>query len=234
MHPRFSSLELVRLYEESGVNAIEFGFPSTNPWLDGLLIKNLHEFMRSSGLDYEGSMRIFSEIRSSIGIPTVLMTYSDVVLRVGERKFLSDCKTLGFSGAIIPDMDLGQMEGLTRVKFVDIYKDPLEDLQTDFDIFYLRTGQGRTGQRALVDEDRLKDMVRFLKKKTSSYIIGGFGIETEQDVRKMMSFGFDGLAISTSIIKAIGDQSLDIAREKITRFSSAITRCCESKSNSEC
>ncbi len=221
-HPRYSSLELIKLYQETGVNAIEFGFPSANPWLDGPLIKRFHQLMRSSGIDYRKSFEIFDEIKSSINIPVFLMTYSDVVRGVGENKFLLDCKTHGFSGAIVPDMELGRTEGLMSVKFVDVYKDKLQDLKPDYDLFYLRASQAQTGQKAIIDEDRLKKVVDHLRRSTNSYIISGFGIETEEDTRKMMSYGFDGLAISTSILRAVEKTSLDQVREKIRSFSLAM------------
>jgi tryptophan synthase alpha chain len=223
-HPCYSTLELVKLYVASGINAIEFGFPSKNPWLDGPLIKRLHEFMRTSGIDYKNSHEIFSEIRSRVNIPVFLMTYSDVVLAVGERQFLVDCKLSGFSGAIIPDMELDRIEGLMNVRFVDIYKDDLKQLRFDYDLFYLRASKAQTGERPVIDEARLTRAIDYLKSNTNAPVISGFGIETEEDITRMMSFGLDGLAISTSILRALEELPLDLVGRKIRSFSSSLKR----------
>lgn len=222
MHPSHSFKQLVELYQNSGVNAIEFGIPSKNPLLDGSLIQNLHQIMRTSGVNFEKSLEILKSCQDLIKIPVFGMTYSDVVLETGEERFLSECKDAGLAGVIVPDMNVKQVKGIVSVKFVDIYNEEELIQSIGYDVIYLRISRALTGQKSLVDEERIRDTVKRIRKITRSLIVGGFGINSENDIRSMMSLGLDGLAISTSILRAIEELSLEDVSSRIRNFSDII------------
>jgi tryptophan synthase alpha chain len=211
------------LYQNSGVSVIEFGVPSENPWLDGPTIRKMHHSMLESGIDFWKSLEIFRASKATVSIPAFVMTYSDAVLKVGETVFLSECRKAGFTGVIIPDMEIKPFEGLMTVRFLDVYQEQrLPKGSRNYDIFYLRISQRPTGQSAQVDESQLKKAIMNLRRKTDSLIIGGFGIKTTGEVEEMMSLGFDGLSISTEILRTIDENQLDVASMKTKVFAATI------------
>ena len=101
-----STLSLIKLFIESGVDIIEIGFPFSDPLADGPVIQNASTISLQKGTNVSKFFSIVKKIRKETEIPLVLMTYTNILHRMGYQKFISDAKKSGIDGFILPDMSL--------------------------------------------------------------------------------------------------------------------------------
>ena len=89
---------------EGGVDAVEIGFPYSDPVMDGPVIQAAADTSLRNGT---GAKEVFATIDAISKIaPTVVMTYWNPIERYGVNKFLGDLKKYGGSGVITPDLTI--------------------------------------------------------------------------------------------------------------------------------
>lgn len=100
-------LAAVRTLANAGVDLIEVGFPYTDPVMDGPVIQRASEIALERGVRAADVIRTV-EAAASSGVPTVVMTYWNLVERYGRgqgvRAFARDLSGAGGSGLITPDL----------------------------------------------------------------------------------------------------------------------------------
>jgi tryptophan synthase alpha chain len=89
---------------EAGADAIEVGLPFSDPMVDGPTIQEASMTALRRGTTPPS---LLAELRSvEPPVPLVLMTYCNLVLRAGTRRFASELAGAGVRGAILPDLPL--------------------------------------------------------------------------------------------------------------------------------
>ena len=92
---------------EAGLNVIEIGFPSKNPYLDGDTIKQAHKEAEGTFSDLDDFILYLKDVREAISIPVWIMGYvsdlleNDTYIKLAASSFID--------GFIIPDMTAKQM-----------------------------------------------------------------------------------------------------------------------------
>ncbi len=89
---------------DAGADAIEVGLPFSDPMMDGPTIQeaSLRALRRGTT-----PTSVLAELRSlEAPVPLVVMTYCNLVLRAGTRRFASQLAGAGVRGAIVPDLPL--------------------------------------------------------------------------------------------------------------------------------
>ena len=89
---------------DAGADAIEVGLPFSDPMMDGPTIQeaSLRALQRGTT-----PTSVLAELRSlEAPVPLVVMTYCNLVLRAGTKRFASQLAGAGVRGAIVPDLPL--------------------------------------------------------------------------------------------------------------------------------
>jgi tryptophan synthase alpha chain len=89
---------------DAGADAIEVGLPFSDPMVDGPTIQeaSLRALQRGTT-----PTSVLGELRSlGAPVPLVVMTYCNLVLRAGTKRFASQLAGAGVRGAIVPDLPL--------------------------------------------------------------------------------------------------------------------------------
>ncbi|OYW78040.1 MAG: tryptophan synthase subunit alpha [Sphingobacteriia bacterium 32-37-4] len=102
-----STLTVMDLLANAGVDIIEIGMPYSDPLADGPVIQESSSIAIANGMTIE---LLFSQLKacraqpslSKIGI--VLMGYMNPVLQYGFNRFCADAANAGVDGLILPDL----------------------------------------------------------------------------------------------------------------------------------
>ncbi|NOS67241.1 MAG: tryptophan synthase subunit alpha, partial [Candidatus Peribacteraceae bacterium] len=88
---RRQSIEIVRTLVESGADALELGFPFSDPPADGPVIQAADLRALQSGIRIDDCFEMLREIRTFTSIPIGLLVYYNLILQRGIEKFYQDC-----------------------------------------------------------------------------------------------------------------------------------------------
>jgi tryptophan synthase alpha chain len=95
---------LLSAMADAGADAIEVGLPFSDPMMDGPTIQeaSLQALQRGTT-----PISLLDELRSlEAPVPLVVMTYCNLVLRAGTKRFAAQLAGAGVRGAILPDLPL--------------------------------------------------------------------------------------------------------------------------------
>jgi tryptophan synthase alpha chain len=100
--------DVVRAVADAGADAIEIGFPFSDPVMDGPTIQAASQRALEGGAT---PTSILDEARSlDVGIPLAVMTYCNLVFHAGCVRFAEALREVGIDAAILPDLPLGEFE----------------------------------------------------------------------------------------------------------------------------
>lgn len=94
----------VRAAVENGADLIELGIPFSDPTAEGPVIQGANLRALKGGVTTDRIFSFVKELRKSIEVPLVFMTYANVVFSFGAERFLLACEETGVDGLILPDL----------------------------------------------------------------------------------------------------------------------------------
>jgi tryptophan synthase alpha chain len=97
--------KVIDAFIAGGVDAIEIGFPYSDPVMDGPTIQAAADRALSQGT---GAAEVFDALKYATekGIPSVVMTYWNPIEKYGVEKFAEAIHRNGGSGVITPDLTI--------------------------------------------------------------------------------------------------------------------------------
>ncbi|WP_203998921.1 tryptophan synthase subunit alpha [Virgisporangium aurantiacum] len=87
----------------AGVDAVEVGWPYSDPVMDGPVIQRATEAALALGIRSADVLRTVERVAGA-GAPVVVMTYWNLVERYGVARFARDLAAAGGAGLITPDL----------------------------------------------------------------------------------------------------------------------------------
>ncbi len=213
-----TSLEIVRTLVESGADALELGFPFSDPPADGPVIQAADLRALTSGIRINDCFAMLKEIRTFTDIPIGLLVYYNLILQRGVEKFYHDCKNSGVDSVLVADLPLEHSsEVLSAAKAhsiapVFLVSDVTSDerLQKISQIaqgyLYIVSYLGVTGATSAQPHEKLHALITRTRKFTDLPLIVGFGISTPEHVRAAVGAGADGVIVGSRIVREIPDQ----------------------------
>lgn len=211
-----STIPLLKLLEEEGVDFVEIGFPFSDPVADGSVIQHSNQVSLSNGMTLEVLFNQLQEIRKQISLPLILMGYLNPVEQYGYEKFVSDCKKVGVDGLILPDLPLDLLQSRYRAIFHEanlhaiLLATPtssderlrqLDQLSTSF--LYAVSSAAVTGGAAVMDQSRINYFERLKNLNLKSPLSVGFGIDGKAALDKVHQY-CQAAIIGSAFLKAIG------------------------------
>lgn len=104
-HPHFdTSLRLVEIMVQAGVDLIELQIPFSEPIADGPVILRANQEALSSGSTVDKCFDVAAEVARRFDIPFLFMSYYNVLFRRGVSQFVERMQGAGLRGAIVPDL----------------------------------------------------------------------------------------------------------------------------------
>lgn len=219
---------------ENGADLIELGIPFSDPTAEGPVIQGANIRALSGGIKTDHIFAFVREIRKSVKIPMVFMTYSNVVFSYGSEKFISTCSEIGIDGLILPDLPYEEKEEFLPIchKYgVDLIsliaptsKNRIAMIAKEAEGFiYVVSSLGVTGMRSEINTD-LNSIVEIIRENTDVPCAIGFGISKPEQAAKMAGIA-DGVIVGSAIIKILekyGRDSADHVGEYIKSMKDAI------------
>ena len=217
-HPDVArSIALLQGLESAGADVVEVGVPFSDPMADGAVIQASSQMALEQGVRFDQVLDIVS--RASLGIPVVLFSYLNPLLR-GGADALQRAADAGAHGVLITDLPLGAdpereawfADGpLAFIRLVapTTPQDRVRAIaQTGSGFVYLISRLGVTGERTTLPPD-LPDTIARVRTATDLPLCVGFGISRPEQARAVAQLA-DGVVVGSAIVRA-ADESVEAA-----------------------
>lgn len=203
--------KIIDAFVAGGVDAIEIGFPYSDPVMDGPTIQAAS--VRALEQGTKTSDVISAAAYAASKVPTVVMSYWNPIERYGVEKFASELATVGASGVITPDLTIEESKkwqsALASHRLNSIYvvapstTDKRLSLVADHcsGFIYAASLMGVTGARSDISLSA-SELVSRLRRITPKPIAVGLGVSTREHARDVGAFA-DGVIVGSAFVKQI-------------------------------
>ncbi len=213
------SIEIIRTLVESGADALELGFPFSDPPADGPVIQAADMRALRAGIHVNDCLEILREIRKFTDMPIGLLVYYNLVLQRGIEKFYRDCAESGVNSVLIADLPLEHVEEVLsiaksqKISPVFLVSEVTTDerLQKISEIadgyLYIVSYLGVTGATNSVLEEKMRETIGRARQHSKLPLIVGFGINTPEQAAVAVLAGADGVIVGSKIVREVPDTS---------------------------
>lgn len=202
----------IRALVAAGVDAIEIGFPYSDPVMDGPTIQEAADISLKAGTN---AADVFAALKvaSDSGIPAVVMTYWNPIEKYGVDKFAESIAANGGSGVITPDLPIEEssqwLEAVSSHKINPIYVVAPSSSDSRVAQVTAKTGgfvyaasiMGVTGARTSLSVDAA-DLVRRIRAATPLPVAVGLGVSTREQAREVAGYA-DGVIVGSAFIRLL-------------------------------
>jgi tryptophan synthase alpha chain len=210
-----SSVQLIKEAVASGLDVVELGIPSKNPFLEGEVIKRAHERSIQHFCEYDDYLSFLQVLRREISVPIWIMGYAEDIIHTKLYKKLVDEKYM--DGLIIPNLSLMEGNALKRelantgVQVIPVVNNEMNDsylseVLENCNFVYCQIYQGKTGSE-IKDFTTLPLFQEKIRKLTNAALMAGFGIKTPIIAKQVLQAGFDGVVVGSEIVRIIEENS---------------------------
>jgi len=224
---------VIAAFIAGGVDAIEIGYPYSDPVMDGPTIQAAAVTSLENGT---GAQEVLAALKvASASAPAVVMTYWNPIERFGVSGFAAAIAENGGSGVITPDLTIeestGWIDATNDSAINPIYvvapstKDArLAQVTSKCGGFvYAASLMGVTGARATVSTGAA-DLVARVRKVTDLPIAVGLGVSTREQAKGVAAFA-DGVIVGSAFIKAMQDApSEEAGLQAVTELARELAR----------
>jgi tryptophan synthase alpha chain len=225
--------KVIAAFIAGGVDAIEIGYPYSDPVMDGPTIQAAATTALENGT---GAAEVMSALKfASSKVPAVVMTYWNPIERYGVDEFAQAILSNGGSGVITPDLTIEESRGWLKAtdsaEINPIYvvapstsDNRLAAVTSQCGGFvYAASVMGVTGARTKVSVDA-GDLVARIRAVSNLPIAVGLGVSTRDQAKDVAKYA-DGVIVGSAFIKAIQEaKSLDEGLLAVTELASALAK----------
>lgn len=206
-----SWLDVVRAAADAGADAVEIGIPFSDPMMDGPTIQEASSRALALGATPQGVVAEAAAL--DVGVPLVVMTYYNLVFRLGHERAAHLLTDAGIDGAIIPDLPLDELDGWGDAAEAAGVETVLLAAPTTTEerlaaicersrgFVYGVSLLGVTGERAALAEHAL-EMGRRLKAATDRPALLGVGISTPEQAATAATAA-DGVIVGSALVRLV-------------------------------
>ncbi|CAB4330751.1 MAG: tryptophan synthase subunit alpha [Actinobacteria bacterium] len=206
--------KIIKAFVDGGVDAIEIGFPYSDPVMDGPTIQAAADKALSQGT---GAAEVFDALKyaTDLGVPAVVMTYWNPIEKYGVEKFALSIADNGGSGVITPDLTIEESSdwkaAVEKIGINPIYV--VAPSTTDSRLgqvtarcsgfVYVASLMGVTGTRTAVSSGA-PDLVARVRSVTDTPVAVGLGVSTREQAKGVAGYA-DGVIVGSAFINKIID-----------------------------
>ncbi|MFH1768074.1 MAG: tryptophan synthase subunit alpha [Candidatus Omnitrophota bacterium] len=216
----FPSIDITRkiLFSlgDSPVDLVELGLPFSDPLADGPILQEASNIALENGANVDNFFSFLKElkgVRRQIKIPLIIMTYYNLVLQFGPRRFLANARQCGISGIMIVDLpieeascyiDQARSFNLDTIFFVtpETTQERMKKIvEASRGFVYYISATGITGPRSLSLES-IRSHAEAIKKVSNLPVCVGFGIHNKKQVKSLGKVS-DGVIVGSVVARFI-------------------------------
>ena len=228
--------KLVIAMEEKGADLIELGIPFSDPIAEGPVIQEANKRALANGTTTDKIFEMVKELRKTVKVPLVFLTYLNPIFTYGAERFMRNCKECGVDGVIVPDMPFEERDELKDVSEqygVDVIslitptsKNRIAMIAREAKGFiYCVSSLGVTGVRKELRMD-LGDMIDVARAHSDLPCAVGFGISTPEQAKAMASIS-DGAIVGSAIVRLVakyGEDAVGPVGEYVAKMKQAVEK----------
>ena len=206
-----TSLELMHLSVDSGVDILEIGVPFTDPIAEGPTIQQAHDRSLVNETNLQKIVDLVGKFREKDSkTPVILMGYINNFLMY--KDLINRSHGLGVDGVLVVDIpgelsledygiDNQDLDVISLVSPTTSKERVKEIVKNSTGFIYYVTLRGVTGSSNL-DGNEIEQNIKYIKSISSIPVMAGFGIKNSDDAKLLSSFS-DGIVIGSSIVELI-------------------------------
>lgn len=203
--------QIIKAMVDGGVDAIEVGFPYSDPVMDGPTIQAAAEKSLANGTSSKDVMDTLKYAATLA--PSVIMSYWNPIEKYGVKKFTEDMAAAGGSGTITPDLtveEAGPWVAACKDKSLNpIFviapssnESRLEKVLENCGGFvYAASLMGVTGARTEIS-NAAENLVDRARQHTKIPIAVGLGVSTPDQAKEVARYA-DGVIVGSAFINAV-------------------------------
>ena len=207
-----SSAKIIKAMIDGGVDAIEIGFPYSDPVMDGPVIQEAADISLKAGTNAADVFAALN-VASSTGVAAVVMTYWNPIERYGVNEFAQSIADNGGSGVITPDLTIEESDrwlaATSKTGINPIYVVAPSTNDARLSVVTAKTGgfvyaaslMGVTGTRTSVSTDA-SNLVSRVRTVTDLPISVGLGVSTREQAKSLAAYA-DGVIVGSAFIKLL-------------------------------
>ena len=206
-----TSLQLMHLSVDSGVDILEIGVPFTDPIAEGPTIQQAHDRSLENETNLQKIIDLICKFREKdTNTPIILMGYINNFLMY--KDLINRSHELGVDGVLVVDIpgelsledygiDNQDLDIISLVSPTTSKERVKEIVKNSTGFIYYVTLRGVTGSSNL-DGNEIEQNIKYIKSISSIPVMAGFGIKNSDDAMLLSSFS-DGIVIGSSIVELI-------------------------------
>jgi tryptophan synthase alpha chain len=200
---------------ENGADILEVGIPYSDPVMDGPVIQQATTEVLARGFRISEVFDIVKAVTEATGAAVLVMTYYNLIDRMGAEEFARRLAEAGGAGAITPDLIPDEAQdwiaatdkyGLDRVFLSAPTSSPERAqlvAQASRGFVYGVSIMGVTGARDSVS-DVAAQVVAASKSAGAQRVCVGLGVSARSHVEEIGSYA-DGVIVGTALVTALRD-----------------------------
>ena len=215
------AVDAIQAMVSEGVDAVEVGWPYSDPVMDGPVIQRATEAALAAGIRSADVLRTVERAAGS-GAPVVVMTYWNLVERYGVARFARDLAAAGGAGLITPDLipeEAGEwIAAADEHKLDKIFL--VSPSSTDARVastvaacrgfVYATAVMGVTGARDSVSS-AAPELVARVKAVSDTPVAVGLGVRDGAQAAAVGEFA-DGVIVGSALVAALADGGVGAVR----------------------
>lgn len=227
-----TSLQIVREMVESGADALEIGFPFSDPVADGPTVQAADIRALNSGMTTKRGFEFIKKVREFTRIPIGLLVYYNLIYKMGIDEFYKNARESGINGVLAADLPPEEAEAAVSAAgkndvdqiFLAAQTTSNERLNRIGDLcsgfLYVVSVMGVTGARNQLKTSTVK-LVERMGSHTSLPLCVGFGISKPEHVEEVIAAGADGAIVGSALIDVMANNL-----ENSEALKSEVRACC--------
>ena len=206
-----TTLELMHLFVNSGVDVIEIGVPFTDPIAEGPIIQKAHDRALKKDISLKNIIDMVIKFReTNADTPIVLMGYLNTF--ISHSDLIEESDKLGIDALLVVDIP-GELKlnsyGISNpnIDTISLISPTTADnrikqiTENSSGFIYYVNLRGVTGSSNL-DMNEIEKNISKIRQYTSIPTLAGFGIKTPSDA-KILAKCADGVIVGSSIVEMI-------------------------------
>jgi tryptophan synthase alpha chain len=204
-------VEVLEALTAAGADAIEVGIPFSDPMIDGPVIQEAS--VRALGAGTTPTTVLEALGRTGFDVPLVVMTYYNLIFRMGHRRAAQTMGEAGVAGVLLPDLPLEELgpwaaaadeAGIETVLLV-APSTPEERVRRICDrargFVYAVARMGVTGEQASLGDEAAKVVGRITAVSDRPVCVG-IGISTPEQAAQVCHVA-DGAVVGSALVRRL-------------------------------
>lgn len=213
------SVEMIQASVQAGIDVIELGVPSPDPFIDGAVIQRAHKRALAAGASLSaGLLDLWRQVRREVSRPIWAMGYKQQLVEEGLYRSLTEEKLI--DALVLPNCTLEEQirlqaevgpAGIDVVRFINSAMDE-EEIRRTCDgatIIYAQSYSGTTGDPMASVQGLAELCDRIRPHLPEGLLVAGFGLRTPDRVGNAVQSGFDGAVVGSVLVRCCENREKD-------------------------